>query len=272
MIIVRKYNETFYFNPKKAAIILVIFLSGAVACTSAKKYSSENISSQQSIRLPDSLIHLQKQGIDFIATGNDPMEWKLNMDFDKSIDFTSPEENLSVPAVKGERLSNSSIVSYKSVSASGQLNLFLYEQPCANTGGMNNKRVEITVNNKRYVGCGKYLYDNRINEHWILERINNSLQEPAAYSKGLPYIKLDIKANKFSGSDGCNSINGAIEIKGSRIDFSSIVSTKMGCENNRVEKIFSELISNRLVDYYIKNEKLVLYLIDDSTLTFTRSK
>ena len=40
--------------------------------------------------------------------------------------------------------------------------------------------------------------------------------------------------------------------------------------NKKVEMIFAEMLSNKLVDYYLENGKLILYLEDDSKLFFKR--
>ncbi|HMJ45912.1 MAG TPA: META domain-containing protein [Ferruginibacter sp.] len=251
-------------------VIVLLVLSNFVSCSSARKNAAGMIAARESLHLPDSLSQLQHQGIDFIATGDIPEPWKAVMDFDKGIDFISNTFTLAVPVVKKDS-TNIKAVSFTSVSAAGKINLVIFDLPCEpvskNTLG---KKVEVTVNNKRYTGCGKYLYDNRLNDHWVLERINNKLQEASSYSSKLPFLELDLQANKLTGSDGCNRISGPMEVRGTRIAFSPFNSTKMACNNNPAEKIFSEWLSNQLVDYFIKNDKLVLYLGDDSSLTFTR--
>ena len=191
------------------------------------------------------------------------------MDFDKGITFNSNGNDLSFAIVKREQ-PGVGVSLYSSSSTTGKINIAIFDIPCdPKNKDIPGKKVEVTLNNTRYTGCGKYLYDARIYDHWILERIKNKLQEPSSYSRGLPFLELGTQG-KMTGSDGCNRINGSFELRGSRIAFSPFISTKMACNNNPAEKIFSDLISNQLVDYFIKNDKLVLYLGDDSQLTFSR--
>lgn len=45
----------------------------------------------------------------------------------------------------------------------------------------------------------------------------------------VPSLKLDPQATRVSGYAGCNRINGSFTLDGSRLSFSSVVSTRRAC-------------------------------------------
>ena len=124
---------------------------------------------------------------------------------------------------------------------------------------------------KEYTGCGQYLYNNQLNNSWVLEKMGNEKQEAKRFSKGLPVITINLIDNSINGHDGCNNLFGKLSVQGTRIHFGPIAQTKMLCQDNNpsFEKIVSEKISNQVASYFFKEGKLVLYLIDDSQLSFT---
>ena len=131
----------------------------------------------------------------------------------------------------------------------------------------NKKEVQFNFNDRIYTGCGKFLADNALNNKWVLEKIGNNIINVSEYNR-FPIFEIDIEKNKLSGNDGCNSINGNIEVQGSRIKFGTITSTKMGCAKKSINNIISNLINNNIASYYFKDGKLYFYLIDDSLLVF----
>ncbi|MFT3911334.1 MAG: META domain-containing protein [Ferruginibacter sp.] len=149
------------------------------------------------------------------------------------------------------------------------MKIVVYAEPCASDAKSNTSRnVEVTVNNKRYSGCGSYLYDYLVNDVWELQYIDN--RDPVSPKKQLPRIEFDLQQNKMIGYDGCNNISSDIEIKGNHIKFSAFAGTKLSCPGNETEKIFSTMLSGHTVDYTIENRRLNIYLINDSKLTFTK--
>ena len=84
--------------------------------------------------------------------------------------------------------------------------------------------------------------------------------------------KIDIQKGIISGHDGCNNFGGRITIEGNRISFGNLYQTKVYCEKNNVafEKIIQENVSGKVASYYFKEDKLYLYLLDDSLLVFKK--
>jgi heat shock protein HslJ/uncharacterized membrane protein len=245
-----------------------------VACRPASKTTVATILATQHAIMPsDSMIQKQKKGIDLFATGTVPVSWSLEIDFDKQIVFNTGDGNSFnvLPAFENKEITgNSEIYSFR--TDPGPVTIQVFNSSCAVLGSSEqyNKKVEVRTKNKLYTGCGKYLFDHRLNDSWILDMVNNIKQSPSDFTKGLPTLQFDLQKNKMSGSDGCNTISSNIEIQGNRIKFGSFISTKMACNNNKVENIFSGMLSDKLVDYYEENGRLILYLIDDSKLIFIR--
>ena len=253
----------------------LIFMAMAAlfsSCKTGSKTTVEKIiATQRSIMPADSIIQKQKRGIDLFAIGNAPAAWSLEIDFDKMVSFRSSDgttldvlSNFHKKEIAKER------ETYLLQTDLGPVTIQVFTEPCTGTGEQFSKKAEVNIKDKRYTGCGKYLFDHRLNDSWVLESINNIPQPASNFAKGLPRMEFNLQTNKMTGSDGCNNISSNIEVKGNRIQFSPFISTKMACNNNKVEKIFAEMLSNTLVDYYLENGKLILYLGDDSKLNFKR--
>jgi heat shock protein HslJ len=67
------------------------------------------------------------------------------------------------------------------------------------------------------------------------------------------------KEKRVHGNAGCNTINGKVEVDGSNITFSEIITTEMACPGNLEQRFLTALQS---VDSY-KLEKLRLFLYED---------
>ena len=221
-----------------------------------------------SIQMPDSLSKKQTAGVDFFASGNSPANWTLEMDFDKYFIFSSADgTKLSTQAVKSSAETQAA-TTYKTTNPKGPITIIIYNEPCGkeNTG----KKTEFFINDKHYSGCGKSLYDYRLNDNWILESVNNKILNASDFTKGLPHISFSLAQKKLTGTDGCNNFSTGIEVEGNRIKFAALAATKMSCKNNSIQKIFIEKISNQTASYFFREGKLYLYLIDDSLLIFTK--
>ena len=148
------------------------------ACTTAKQTAKKNIEiTKYSSQLPDSLSKKQTAGVDFFASGNSPANWTLEMDFDKYFIFSSADgTKLSTQAVKSSAETQAA-TTYKTTNPMGAITIIIYNEPCGkeNTG----KKTEFFINDKHYTGCGKSLYDYRLNDncngsHWISGFISSS--------------------------------------------------------------------------------------------------
>ncbi len=216
---------------------------------------------------------MQQTGIDFFATGNDPVNWHLEMNIDDTVRFAA-DDGLSVKfgynKLKKDINTERSIYTVK-LEGGADVTITVIEKECTvSTVKMAfTRQVTFSYNKRSYTGCGKYLADNNLNNKWILEKIGSAVINPADYNK-VPVFQFDLAKQKLTGNDGCNTIGGNIEVQGNRIKFSGIFATRMACNKKDISAIISTKISDRLVNYYFKDGKLYFYLIDDSLLVFTK--
>jgi heat shock protein HslJ len=89
---------------------------------------------------------------------------------------------------------------------------------------------------------------------WILEKING-----VNVNTNHAFIRFEEDKNRFGGNGGCNGMGGNLEVKGSTIKMSQIISTKMYCEGtSEIEnKFFIEL--EKADRFEIKGNTLFLY-------------
>ncbi|MBC7866555.1 MAG: META domain-containing protein [Gloeobacteraceae cyanobacterium ES-bin-316] len=223
--------------------------------------------------LSESLLSKQMNSVDFFARGNAPASWTLEMDFGNMIRFKSLDgTEVNSSAVQPLYLPANKATSYTSNASKGIINILVYDEACTDavSNEKYNKKVVVMLNEKKYEGCGQYLFDAALNGTWILEKINNKDLAASEFTKGLPEIKLDLAQARLSGHDGCNSIGAGFEILGSKIKFNPFISTKMACPNNKPGNDFTHLLSAQTVDYYFKDGKLFFYLPDDSIIVFRK--
>lgn len=257
-------------------VISILLISCTFSTLSCKTTSTTRlekiIDAQQKMKPADSLVQMGKMGIDLFSKGSEPVNWSLKLDFDKLVSFNWADGNsLQVlPAFRKKQLSAES-EQYFTQTDRGLMIIIIYNSPCIALEEQFTKKVEVKLGDLTFSGCGKYLYDSHLNDIWVLETLNNIPQSSTMFPGGIPTIEFNLGNNKMSGTDGCNKIAADVEIRGNRIRFSGFYPNERICPQNRVQKIFSEMVSNHLVDYYIENGKLVFYLEDDSKVIFKRA-
>jgi len=241
---------------------LLIFVFAG--CDSSRKSASVDMNEVRfNTRLPDSISKKQSGGVDYIAEGNIPAKWKLELDHDKSFTFISNDGNqLTVLPVRPDSLPDH--VTYNS----GEMKINMYNDACKES---KNARIEVTVKGKTYTGCGSYIYDYRVSDNWVLEQINGTAVSASSFSKGLPLFNINLSNKTLTGHDGCNNISSAVEVLGSKMRFSAITSTRMACKNDLFSTLLARQFSEKIVDYFIRDGKLVFYLGDDSMIRFRRA-
>ncbi len=109
---------------------------------------------------------------------------------------------------------------------------------------------------------------NSINGAWTLTEINGKKADKQNYTNGLPEIDIREADNKFSGSTGCNRINGASTIVGNEIIFTKYITTKMACPGNGENDFIAALALVKT--YTIDKNKLMLIAEGKTLLEFTR--
>lgn len=92
------------------------------------------------------------------------------------------------------------------------------------------------------------------------------LSETTEMNEKLPYLFLEAKEKRFYGFGGCNHLRGVYEITDKmHIRFSKIVSTKMMCEQMKMEESMLEILQ-KAETYEIKNGIVTLFDHSKKTL------
>lgn len=250
-------------------VLLLVVLYGLHACN--EKIYKGNIkktsAAREALTPTDTFIRNQLKGIDFIAQGNEPAAWKLSLDFERNFIF-KPSDSRTLITSAAVADTQTGKIMYATQTDDGPMKIIVYSEQC---NSMANEpasvRTEVYLNNKLYRGCGKYLYDFLLNDIWELQQKDDKEIPKADYKKQLPRIEFDLVQHKMMGYDGCNNIQASITINGNHINFSSINGVGNNCATST---IFAGKISNRTIDYTIKDDLLTLYLIDDSKLIFKK--
>jgi len=99
--------------------------------------------------------------------------------------------------------------------------------------------------------------DIKLHDIWALESINGEEFIKGELSNH-PVIEIYLEEERIHGNASCNTINGKVEVEGSNISFSEIITTEMACPGNLEQRFLTVLQS---VDNY-KIEKLRLFLYE----------
>ena len=203
-----------------------------------------------------------KDGIDFYAAGMDNV-WELNLDFEKDFTFKRSDGfKFSTPAVEGIKAQDANIVRYRAVVESGEMIIQLEKLECVNNTTGKKFPYKVTVEIKRGIdkdynrleGCGRFVFDDRIHDIWVLQQLNNKL----VTGHDLPYIELNTIDGSAMGKTGCNNFSGKADFKGNKLTLGPLATTRKICSNAIYESDFLKVMSPGEWIYEIDNRKLVL--------------
>lgn len=110
--------------------------------------------------------------------------------------------------------------------------------------------------------------DIRLHDIWALESING---EKFIKDEQInhPVIEIYLKEKRLHGNAGCNTLNGKVEIDGSNITFSKIITTEMACPGNLEKRFLTALESTD--NYKIEKLRLFLYEGEKVRLVFRKT-
>jgi heat shock protein HslJ len=91
---------------------------------------------------------------------------------------------------------------------------------------------------------------------WQLYSLDNTLFKVAEGMK-IPKLSFDTEKMTVSGNTGCNSLSGPVEIKGDKISFGSLATTRMACGADNPEPRFLDALNNT-AKFSFYEDKLVL--------------
>ena len=201
-------------------------------------------------------------GIDFYAAGTDN-GWELNLDFEKDFQFKRADGFVfNTPAVQGVKAQDANVVRYRAVVESGEMIIQLYKQECINgsTGQKFPYKVNVEIKRgidkdyTRFEGCGRFVFDERIHDIWVLQQLNIKV----VTGPDLPYIEFNTTEGTVMGKTGCNNFTGKADFKGNKLTLGPLAVTRKFCANAAYESDFLKALQPGEMEYTVDNGKLSL--------------
>ena len=252
--------------------IVIFLLVINAACNSAKNATKTINNSQEQLEANRVSKRMLDEGIDFVAEGTEPSFWKLTINYDDTARFVSAD-GLALKIAFNQLKKTTSVdkIIFTGTKKEGTIVISIFNKSCSipTQKEVYTKEVTFLFNTILYKGCGKFLVSDLLNGKWELEKIGNELINKNDY-KQIPIFIFNINKINLNGNDGCNNFFGEVEVVGKRIQFYDLIFDKKNCSKKSIIDIINKKIKSQLVDYYFKNGKLYLYLIDDSILVFKK--
>ena len=218
------------------------------------------------------------QGIDFIATGNEPF-WKLEIDFDKFMHFKMLD-GFEITAAVGEGIKamDANVIRYTAKNEKGTIIVQIQKLACFNDMSGEKLGYTVTIDTKNktdknyhtYKGCGQYIADYRLHDIWVLDSINNKKIKASDFMKKL-HFELNLTEKKVFGSTGCNTITGPIEIMGKKIYFGKLATTRIACKATNFETAYLQGLEDKIIPYKIITGKLYLQVSTDKVFIYKKT-
>ncbi len=252
--------------------IFVFILVINSACNNAKIATKTNNNSQEQLEANSVSKKMLEVGIDFVAEGTEPSFWKLTINYDDTVRFESADGlTLKIAFNQLKKTTSLDKIIFTGTKKEGTIVISIFNKSCniPTQKEVYTKEVTFLFNTILYKGCGKFLVNDLLNGKWELEKIGNELIDKNYY-KQMPIFIFDINKINLNGNDGCNNFSGEIEVIGKRIQFYNLIFDRKNCSKKSIIDIINKKIKSQLVDFYFKNSKLYLYLIDDSILVFKK--
>jgi heat shock protein HslJ/uncharacterized membrane protein len=251
--------------------MIIFFVTGlfiTLSCSTSSNVDKINNQITNSEEIVDPSFYQEKffGGIDFFARGNEPF-WNLEIDFEKEMKFSTMDDfKLITPAIKGVKTQDADVTLYQAATEAGELKVTVTKSACSDnmSGEKFNYKVIVEVKQssdkdfKTFEGCGKYLYDYRLYDIWVMEEMTGVELNKNKLMKGLPTFEFNLADMRFGGHAGCNNLSGKIDVVGSKITFGNIISTMMACPDMTVEKAVVKALDKNTFTYKIEKMKLTL--------------
>lgn len=110
--------------------------------------------------------------------------------------------------------------------------------------------------------------DLRLHDIWALEFINGEEFVKDEQTINHPVIEIYLEEGRVHGNAGCNTINGKVEVDGSKITFSEIITTEMACPGDLEQRFLAALQS--VDSYKLEKLRLFLYNSEEERLVFRK--
>jgi heat shock protein HslJ/uncharacterized membrane protein len=253
----------------KKIVLLLIIITVIQACsTSSKVDESSQVKINQDGEIVDPSFYQEKylRGIDFFARGNEP-NWTLEIDFENAMRFSTMDGmQFNTPPVEGVKAMDADVTNFRAQTESGDISITIARMECEDNMSGEKFSYDVRVDIKsskdieftEFSGCGRYLFDYKLHDIWVLEEMTNVDLKNSELMKGLPTLEFNLREMRFGGHAGCNNLFGKIELKQNTIRFGNIGATMMACPDMKVERAVIDSLNQNLFNYKIENLKLTL--------------
>lgn len=217
------------------------------------------------------------QQIYFQASGHEPV-WSLTMS-DRNISVKWMDDSLKTLTPEPVLAADQNIKRYDIHAESRDVIIEISQRVCvdAMSGDSSPYTVRVQYQNttendaKTLEGCGHYLTDYRLQDIWVLERLNGKPMSSSDFGRELPMLEINSIENTFSGSTGCNRMNGGIFYEKGKLRFIKIATTRMMCPRGQeLEQQFVRALEAS-TSYQIANNRLTLSNPDQTLIVFRKA-
>ncbi|MDH7463724.1 hypothetical protein QEG73_20655 [Chitinophagaceae bacterium 26-R-25] len=139
--------------------VLCALSFAAFACNGNNDKKNDEATSATTTSSTDKYDKKRKEGIDFVASGDQPT-WEMDIDLQKAIWFTTLEANVTASYIPiPVAVKNGDTTTYQAKVDTDSVKVIIINQPCINSasGEVFDHMVEVQTSGKVFKGCGKYL-------------------------------------------------------------------------------------------------------------------
>lgn len=235
---------------------LLVLLISITACNSSKKTTKTTDKKTETIG-----------AVGFKAMSNEP-SWVVEIDFSNGIHFKSLDDHhfdITTKIPEARKPQDISATNYKGDFEGGYIQVMVYHTPCTDdmSGEVYENKVRVSITNTQtdetteYEGCGNYHEDYRLNDIWVLTKIDG--EEINHDGAVRPTLEFSISEKRVSGFGGCNQINGSFSFYQHQIAIGQLTSTLMACLNQGMEDQFLAHLNDQKLNFEIGNNQLKLW-------------
>lgn len=258
-----------------------------VSCNANKKVSDKNLpKTDSSVNAAtentegaslEFLFRKLDKGIEFYAIGNEP-SWGLDLDFEDGFKFKTMEYEFNCPAVEGHKAEDADVTIFRAKTEAGEMIISLFGTACTDnmSGEKFSHRVEVDIKRgdakefTNYEGCGRYVFDQRIHDIWVLEKMNGESVSRKKDGPDLPSLEINTADNRAMGNTGCNNYSCQASAMGNKLEIGPLGVTRKYCEEAGYEPGFLKAMQPGIFSYKIENGRLILKKQDKELLVFRK--
>lgn len=203
-----------------------------------------------------------EDGIDFIATGNEPF-WNLKIVVGQRVRLEQLGfEPINTPCPNSMPLEGAAGFKYDIQTEANHLIIEARRENCEDdmSGEAFGYSIHININGKDLYGCGYHPANPALSEGtWLLKSLNGKEINPLEAGSKLE-LNLKTQVCQISGKDGCNSFFGTAEVQRDTLYIGrSLGNTLMACDFAPWQNIYRDALEGATLAIEHSQSKLRLY-------------